>query len=100
MVGQPEPMVLIPPLPAIERGIDGPAAAGPGSRKERADAWWRRTWPRRLGQADALGTNAAALLGAGSADQDLATATPVPAGPWFADARTGRRGERPGPSLG
>ena len=53
-----------------------------------------------VGLADALGTKAAALLGAGSADQDLATATPVPAGPWIADARTGRRGERPGPSLG
>jgi len=53
-----------------------------------------------VGLADALGTKAAALLGAGSTDQDLATAAPVPAGPWIADVRTGRPGERPGPSLG
>ena len=53
-----------------------------------------------VGLADALGTKAAVLLGAGSTDQDLATAAPVPAGPWIADARTGRPGERPGPSLG
>ena len=42
-----------------------------------------------VGLADALGTKAAALLGA-----------PAPAGPWIADVRTGRPGERPGPSLG
>jgi transcriptional regulator with XRE-family HTH domain len=48
--------------------------------------------------ADALETTAEALLGAGSA-------VPVAAnrgfdGPWSADVRTGRRGERPGPTLG
>jgi hypothetical protein len=49
--------------------------------------------------ADALETTAEALLGAGSA-------VPV-AGPanrfddlWTADVRTGRPGERPGPTLG
>ena len=53
-----------------------------------------------VGLAGALGTKAAALLGAGSNDQDLAAAAPVPARPWIADVRTGRPGERPGPSLG
>ena len=50
--------------------------------------------------ADALETTAEALLGAGSADQAAAPATPVLAGLWAADVRTGRRGERPGPFLG
>ena len=58
------------------------------------------TMTRLVGLADALGTTAAALLGAGSTDQYLATAAPVPAGPWIADVRTGRPGERPAPSLG
>jgi len=53
-----------------------------------------------VGLADALSTKAAALLGAGSTDQDLAAAAQAPAGPWIADIRTGRPGERPGPSLG
>jgi transcriptional regulator with XRE-family HTH domain len=53
-----------------------------------------------VGLADALGTKAEELLGAGSSGQDPATAAPVPAGPWIADVRTGRAGERPGPSLG
>jgi transcriptional regulator with XRE-family HTH domain len=48
--------------------------------------------------ADALETTADVLLGAGSA-------VPVAANPgfddlWAADVRTGRRGERPGPTLG
>jgi transcriptional regulator with XRE-family HTH domain len=50
--------------------------------------------------ADALGTTAEGLLGAGSADQPAAATTPALAGPWVPDARTGRPGERPGPSLG
>src|SRR5262245_20131540 len=32
MVGQPGPMALISPLPAIERGTGGPAAAGAGQQ--------------------------------------------------------------------
>lgn len=50
--------------------------------------------------ADALGTTAEALLGAGPADQAAATAIPYLDGQWVADVRTGRPGERPGPSLG
>lgn len=50
--------------------------------------------------ADALGTTAEDLLGARSTSQDAATPTPGRAGLWAADARTGRRGERPGPFLG
>ena len=46
--------------------------------------------------ADALGTTADALLGAGSA----VVTTPAPAGLWVPDVRTGRPGERPGPFLG
>ena len=53
-----------------------------------------------VGLADALGTKAEALLGADPADLDRAAATQVPAGLWIADVRTGRPGERPGPSLG
>ncbi|MBO0817769.1 MAG: helix-turn-helix transcriptional regulator [Actinobacteria bacterium] len=52
------------------------------------------------GLADALGTTVAALLGAGSAGQVPATATPAWAGQWAADVRTGLPGERPLPSLG
>lgn len=48
--------------------------------------------------ADALDTTAAALLGAGSAVP--ATAGPRFGGLWAADVRTGRPGERPGPTLG
>jgi transcriptional regulator with XRE-family HTH domain len=44
--------------------------------------------------ADALETTTAALLGAGPAGPDE-----VAAGPWRPDVRTGRPGERPGPSL-
>jgi transcriptional regulator with XRE-family HTH domain len=51
-----------------------------------------------VGLADALGTKAETLLGATGLDR--ATAAPLPAGPWIADVRTGRPGERPGPSLG
>jgi len=50
--------------------------------------------------AGALGTTADALLGAGSAGQDGATARPAPAELWIPDVVTGRRGERPGPFLG
>jgi len=54
------------------------------------------TMPSLIRLADALGTTAEALLGAGSA----AAATPALAGPWVPDVRTGRPGERPGPFLG
>jgi hypothetical protein len=50
--------------------------------------------------ADALGTTAEVLLGAGPADQAAATTTHVLGGLWAADVRTGRHGERPGPFLG
>jgi len=53
-----------------------------------------------IGLADALGTTVAALLGADSADQGVATTGPAPAGPWVAGVRTGLPGERPLPSLG
>ena len=53
-----------------------------------------------VGLADALGTTVAALLGADSADQGVATTGPALAGPWVAGVRTGLPGERPLPSLG
>jgi transcriptional regulator with XRE-family HTH domain len=53
-----------------------------------------------VGLADALGTTAAALLGADCTDRDEATTSPALAGPWVADVRTGLPGERPLPSLG
>jgi len=61
------------------------------------------TMPCLVGLADALGMTVGALLGAGSTSKDEPTAMPVmagPAGPWMPDVRTGRPGERPGPSLG
>jgi transcriptional regulator with XRE-family HTH domain len=48
--------------------------------------------------ADALETTAEALLGAGSTYEDKDTVF-ASAGPWAADVRTGRPGERPGPFL-
>ena len=50
--------------------------------------------------ADALETTAEALLGAGSAVPIAGAATPRLDDLWAADVRTGRRGERPGPTLG
>ena len=61
------------------------------------------TMPCLIGLADALGMTVEALLGAGSTGKDEATAAPAmagAAGPWVPDVRTGRPGERPGPSLG
>lgn len=52
------------------------------------------------GLADALRTMVDALLGAGSAGQEAATDREYLADPWLPDVRTGRPGERPGPSLG
>jgi transcriptional regulator with XRE-family HTH domain len=51
------------------------------------------------GLAAALGTTVDALLGAGSAGPEQATAWAARADPWVPDVRTGRHGERPGPSL-
>jgi len=50
--------------------------------------------------ANALGTTAEALLGAGSDLPGGAAAAPVRGDLWMADVRTGRPGERPGPFLG
>src|SRR5690348_17094541 len=50
--------------------------------------------------ADALDTTAEALLGAGSAAPVAVAANPGFDGLWVADVRTGRPGERPGPTLG
>jgi transcriptional regulator with XRE-family HTH domain len=50
--------------------------------------------------ADALDTTAEALLGAGSATPVAAAANPGFGDLWAADVITGRRGERPGPTLG
>jgi hypothetical protein len=50
--------------------------------------------------ADALGTTAEALLGAGSPAPVTAAAAPGFGDLWVADVRTGRPGERPGPFLG
>lgn len=50
--------------------------------------------------ADALGTTAEALLGAGSAVPVAAAARPASHDLWTADVITGRPGERPGPFLG
>jgi transcriptional regulator with XRE-family HTH domain len=50
--------------------------------------------------ANALGTTAEALLGAGSGLPGAAATAPVRGDLWAADVRTGRPGERPGPFLG
>lgn len=49
--------------------------------------------------ADALETTVGALLGAGSAGQEVGTVREAWADPWLPDAITGRHGERPGPCL-
>jgi transcriptional regulator with XRE-family HTH domain len=58
------------------------------------------TMPCLLELAVALDTTAEALLGADSATPVAAVASPSFDGLWAADVRTGRRGERPGPTLG
>ena len=50
--------------------------------------------------ADALGTTADALLGAGSPVPVAEAPAPGFGDLWVADVRTGRPGERPGPFLG
>jgi transcriptional regulator with XRE-family HTH domain len=50
--------------------------------------------------ADALETTAEALLGAGSPVPVARAANPGFDGLWAADVRTGRPGERPGPTMG